>query len=441
MPTARASVFQKADVGLETTEGVAAAALTRFNKLGINLDPNITFQQLRQQGYRAAVGNVAGKKWTGVGGGGNPCYDELAWVLDWLLEAATPTTPGGGTNSRERIYTPPSTYENPISTFTVKQGDKRTRAHQALGAFLTGLTLSWDTDKIDLSIQGLARKFTDDVQLSTNEQQSLIKSGTVTGGTFTLTIVNPETGISRTTAAIAYNASAATIQTALEVLDNVDVGEVVATGGPAPSVAVVIEFRGRFGQINVAAMTVDNTSITGGGTMALTTPIAGVTPTETQGVVLRPEHVSVYLDATSGGLGGTLLTDLYAGSLSLTNFRGPDFTVNRANAGGMSGKVPLAFDNKIKLKVQSNTQGMGIFASADGANPTQFIRTDIQGSLIEGSLFYLLRVDSAVQVANISPLTDDHGIYAIEYDFDIIHDPTWAKSFTVLLRNAVSAVA
>lgn len=54
-----------------------------------------------------------------------------------------------------------------------------------------------------------------------------------TAGTFTLTVTNPVTGVAATTAAIPYNATAAQIQTALEALANVDVGDVtaVATAG------------------------------------------------------------------------------------------------------------------------------------------------------------------------------------------------------------------
>jgi hypothetical protein len=96
---------------------------------------------------------------------------------------------------------------------------------------------------------------------------------TVTAGTFTLTIVNPVTGVSRTTAAIAFNATAAVIQAALEALDNVDAGDILAAGGPINTTAVTLTFYGQFIG-NPAQMTVSNTGLTG--TLAVTTTTAGV---------------------------------------------------------------------------------------------------------------------------------------------------------------------
>ena len=57
-----------------------------------------------------------------------------------------------------------------------------------------------------------------------NEVQTVTITGGPTGGTFTLTWSG------QTTAAIAYNATAATVQTALEALSNIAPGDVVVTG-------------------------------------------------------------------------------------------------------------------------------------------------------------------------------------------------------------------
>lgn len=103
-----------------------------------------------------------------------------------------------------------------------------------------------------------------------DEVQSLATSGSPTGGTITLTFEG------QTTTAIAYNASAATIQTALEALSNVDAGDVVATGGALGTSPVVLTFGGRFKGANVPKITVTS-ALTGG-----TNATAAVTVT-TQG--------------------------------------------------------------------------------------------------------------------------------------------------------------
>ncbi|MEU9947096.1 hypothetical protein [Streptomyces sp. NPDC047939] len=58
----------------------------------------------------------------------------------------------------------------------------------------------------------------------TNEVQTLTVTGGPTGGTFTITFSGQTTG------ALAYNATAAQVQTALEALSNIAPGDVVVTG-------------------------------------------------------------------------------------------------------------------------------------------------------------------------------------------------------------------
>lgn len=93
-------------------------------------------------------------------------------------------------------------------------------------------------------------------KITRNEIQSLETSGTPTGGTFTITYSG------QTTSAIAYNASAATIQTALEALSNISSGDVECTGGALPD-TVYIEFKGNLAQTDVDALTTAD-SLTGG---------------------------------------------------------------------------------------------------------------------------------------------------------------------------------
>lgn len=88
-----------------------------------------------------------------------------------------------------------------------------------------------------------------------DEVQTLSITGSPTGGSFTITF-NGET-----TAAIAFNATANDVETALEALNGID--DVVVTGGPLPGTAIVITFAGSLSGVNVALMTTTD-SLTGG---------------------------------------------------------------------------------------------------------------------------------------------------------------------------------
>lgn len=99
-----------------------------------------------------------------------------------------------------------------------------------------------------------------------SEVQTVAITGTPTGGTFTLTFDG------ETTAAIAFNAIASAVQTALEGLSNIQPGDVACTGGPLPGTGVVVTFGGRRTGVNVPQMTAASGSLTGG-----TSPTAAVT--------------------------------------------------------------------------------------------------------------------------------------------------------------------
>lgn len=91
-----------------------------------------------------------------------------------------------------------------------------------------------------------------------NEKQSLKVQGT--GGTFQLKFEG------ELTSKIAFNATAAAVQAALEALDSINVGDVTVTGGPgneAGSTPYVVVFAGRFEGTDVPALEAPD-ELTGG---------------------------------------------------------------------------------------------------------------------------------------------------------------------------------
>lgn len=103
----------------------------------------------------------------------------------------------------------------------------------------------------------------------TNEVQTVTLSGTPAAGTFTLTYDG------QTTSDIAYNASAATVDAALEALSNIDAGAVTCTGGALPGSAVTVTFTGSLQYTNVNALIINDNKLKS--SVVETTP--GVTAT------------------------------------------------------------------------------------------------------------------------------------------------------------------
>jgi hypothetical protein len=93
-------------------------------------------------------------------------------------------------------------------------------------------------------------------RITTGTTQTL--TGTATGGTFTITLTRPDTGQQVTTAAIAFNATGATVLAAIQAV--MGPNQVASqSGGPLGTGAVTIVFN-----IQEAVMVVNGASLTGG---------------------------------------------------------------------------------------------------------------------------------------------------------------------------------
>lgn len=104
---------------------------------------------------------------------------------------------------------------------------------------------------------------------------TMTKTGTWSAGTYTIAVTYG--GVTATTGAIAFGAVAATIQTAVQALSNVGSGNMLVTGGPMSTTAVVFTAAGNLtGPVTVD---VDFTLVTGStpglGEVHTTTGVAG----------------------------------------------------------------------------------------------------------------------------------------------------------------------
>lgn len=114
-----------------------------------------------------------------------------------------------------------------------------------------------------------------------NEVETLTVTGGPTGGTFTITFSG------QTTAAIAFNATAAAVQTALEGLSNVNPGDIVVTGnagGPW-----TLTFGGQYLGEDVTQVTTTE-SFTGG-----TSPDITIATTTAGGTAAAADGADVFL--------------------------------------------------------------------------------------------------------------------------------------------------
>lgn len=160
--------------------------------------------------------------------------------------------------------------------------------------------------------------------------------------------------------------------------------------------------------------------------------------TSVEQIPMLPKEFDVYLDTTSGGLGGTKLTRVLRWEISLKRFS-TLWVVDSSKASWVA-HVETPVEAQIKLRLEADSNGMGLLTpTRDGT--TRFVRIKgTSGQNAGAATPYSLTWDSAVQVADVGKFEDEDGVYAIEYSFDLVHDAGWGKALTVALVNKQTAL-
>lgn len=237
--------------------------------------------------------------------------------------------------------------------------------------------------------------------LGTDEVQTLTITGTPTGGTFTMTYSG------QTTSNIAFDATAATVITALEALSNIGAGDVTGTGGPLPGTAVVITFRQALGRLNVALMTADGALLTGGASPAAS-------------VALTTAGVDSDVTLSGGTLPGSAVVVTFGSALANTNVA--ELTINGASLTG----------GAISATVSTVTPGVPGLSSGNTAywklNETSGTRFASVGSVDLDEFLTAVGFDTG-KVGNAALFVDGTNVLTAEYDTSLV--PTSGGDFTI----------
>lgn len=127
-----------------------------------------------------------------------------------------------------------------------------------------------------MTYNATTKKYEYQTVIGTNEVQQITPGGTISGGTFTVTVPANVRGAQTTSAPINWNDTASQVQTKLEAMANVGAGRVSVTGGPISSAALTITFLMELSATDLSQITVTS-SLTGTApTITPSTVTAGV---------------------------------------------------------------------------------------------------------------------------------------------------------------------
>ena len=159
------------------------------------------------------------------------------------------------------------------------------------------------------------------------------------------------------------------------------------------------------------------------------------TPTTPPEVEILPKEVDFYLDPTFGAFGTTKQTRVLELTLSMGSRYAPLWVINSAQNSFVA-TVEQVPKFELKVMQEADAQGMDDLVNFR-ANTTSFCRIACLSSVLAGAVSqkYALNVDMACKVADVSDFSDQDGVYAIEWTYEIVYDGAWAKAITAVLTN------
>jgi len=153
----RASVNQAVQIGVETTPGTQVAASKRLPGMSFGLGPRMDSKKYRAQSFKFNTQSVIHKYWSEGQLDGPLNWDEIIYPLSTLFTPPTPTTPSGGTNSREWLFKPLPQGNETLKTLTVEQGDSLA-AQVATNVAAVSLGFEFASDDIMVKGDVIGRK-------------------------------------------------------------------------------------------------------------------------------------------------------------------------------------------------------------------------------------------------------------------------------------------
>lgn len=431
--TTPATLSQLLQVAVEDTPGTRPDGGADRRLQSVNIVPGIEGEVnvFEPHGYKFATLAAQGREWSSFSIEGQPDYNELVYLYASLLGTPTPTQQGG-TAAYLHTFAPNVNTVDTVSSLYIEKGDPSGRAVGLTYGLVNGL--GWEITRQGWNLQngaGIGQLITDDVEMGTNEVQTITMTGTPTGGTFTITYDGQTTGD------IDYNGTASDVETALEALSNIDA--VSCSGGPFPGTAVVVEFEGALARTDVAAMTTTD-SLTGGtdpGTTVAET-VAGGTASSVTLKPMLPDQVKVYADATAAGLGTTQLTGVLRAAWGLTDRYGAVWTVD-SSQNSWSDKVETRPSANFNLVLKNDAEGMA-WLPYMRAGTKMFVRVEAIGETIEDAYTYKYTHDMCVVVNEPTGWSDNDGVWAVEWGCQLAYDSTWGKALEVKIINEITAL-
>jgi hypothetical protein len=156
---------QTAQLGVETVYGTPVAVTKRFTSFGLGKERNMGVASSTPRGQTAATQGWVNTEDSAFSiEDGVLSFDEVVWLLNSAIKKVAPSTPSGGTSSKERLYRIDQFSADAFASYTIEQGDvQRNRGGKAAGGTVQewGFSVSSTDDTVGMTGNLVGWKLTD----------------------------------------------------------------------------------------------------------------------------------------------------------------------------------------------------------------------------------------------------------------------------------------
>jgi hypothetical protein len=419
------TINQVVNIGAESTSalGTNVAASKRLLCFDWTFGIAADVKMYRPTGHKYSTVQEENIEWMDLTLGGAMDYNGVLYPLGGAMGSTTPAAHGASLVAKDWVFTPPITTPSIVpQTYTIEQGDS-IRAHKLNYGLFT--QYGFKMSRKDTSIVGKAigQAIQDNITLTSNPTAVALAPIVGKHVNIYLDSTSANLGVTQELRSFNLDYSFDNIYSPFYPLNRANLsytGHVDLAPKTAMKLLVEADANGmgnliylqngmsQFMRINAQGGVIDNNQ-----TVSLGTPSAGT-------------FSLTYKGQTASGLAYNITSSALATALQgLSTIGATGCTV----AGGPGNTTPFVVTFTGALA--SDTTAMT--GSGAGLTGGTFLITQTQ-------VYNTYQHDMALKVSKTNPFKDEQGIYAIEWEFEIVEDATWGKAQTVTVTNLLTAL-
>lgn len=197
-----------------------------------------------------------------------------------------------------------------------------------------------------------------------------------------------------------------------------------------------------YGLMTELGMTISRTSIEVEGSMIGQLSTEGVTLTAAPDALplepMLPAKANIYLDTLHTAFGTTKLTRCMEAGFNISDKFGAIWPINGSNP-SWAGHVETKPDASASITLGMGSTSSGLLTAMRAGSP-RFLRYEVIGPIIEGTITYLFQADFAVVPLSPGEKGETDGLTTRPHELRIVHSAAWGQAMQFKLVNTVAAL-